>query len=64
MMDGGSAHSYLLFARVKCWKMSLPVRGRPLDERHLGALLQELCQPVSVPVGEPHTAIQLCLADF
>src|SRR6185312_6141419 len=41
---------------------SLSVRCLAVDECDLGALLQELRQPVDVPVGEAHAAVRLRLA--
>ena len=35
-----------------------------LDEGDLGALLQQLRQPVDIPVGEAHAAVRFRFADF
>jgi hypothetical protein len=42
-----------------CRKKSFFVGRLALDERHLGAFLQEFCQSVGVPVGETDTAVGL-----
>ena len=61
MMVGGEENFEFRNCRRQA---SLLARRLALDKGNLGALLQQLRQPVDVPIGKPHAAMQSDLLTF